>query len=157
MEQIVNKNIYIGIAMLVIVPMLNASPTRDNSNPFVKGTVVHVQKHKGYSPDSTIGGSNPSDAPLTSRYFAYEVSVRVDCKTYVGRHETPFNCLPSSFTPHQPIKVHLAKHVFDLSNHPDMRIGLSAAVRNAVRIAGRSCRAWKVLQREERRFRSVAA
>ncbi len=120
------RNIYIVTAALVIVPMLNGSPTRSNKNEYVQGTVIQVQKQKVFSPDYTIGGSNPSDAPLTSRYYAYEVSVRVDCKTYVGRYETPFNYLPSEFTPDQPIKVRLTKHVmyFDLPNDPDMRMGV---------------------------------
>lgn len=120
------KNVYVGIAVLVIVPILNGSPTRGNSNPFVQGTVVVVQKYKVFSPDYSVGGSNPSDAPLTSRFYAYEVSVRVDCKTYVGRYETPFNYLPSEFTPIQPIKLRLTKHVmyFDLQNDPDMRMGI---------------------------------
>ena len=118
--------IYITVAVLVIVPMLNASVTRGKPNPFVQGTVVDVQKQKVDSPDTTIGGSNPSDAPLTSRYYAYEVSVRVDCETYVGRYETPFNHLPSAFSPNQPIQVRLTKHVmyFDLPNDPDMRMGI---------------------------------
>ena len=128
MEKIMRKNIGIGIgiAVLVIVPMLNASPARSKANPFVQGTVIEVQKQKVYFPDYAIGGSNPSDAPLTSRYYAYQVSVRVDCKTYVGRYETPFNYLPSEFTPNQPIQVHLTKHVmyFDLPNDPDMRMGI---------------------------------
>jgi hypothetical protein len=126
MEKIVRKNIGIGIAMLVIAPMLNASPARSKSNPFVQGTVVEVQKQKVYFPNYAIGGSNPSDAPLTSRYYAYQVSVRVDCKTYVGRYETPFNYLPSEFIPNHPIQVHLTKHVmyFDLPNDPDMRMGI---------------------------------
>jgi hypothetical protein len=126
MEEIMKRNIYIVTAVLVIVPMLNGSPTRTNKNEYVQGTVVQVQKQKVFSPDYTIGGSNPSDAPLTSRYYAYEVSVRVDGKTYVGRYETPFNYLPSEFTPDQPIKVRLTKHVmyFDLPNDPDMRMGV---------------------------------
>jgi len=119
-------NLRIGIVLLVMAPMLSASPTRDKSNPYVQGTVVAVQKHKVYSPDYTMGGSNPSDAPLTSRYYAFEVSVRVDCKTYVGRYETPFNYLPSVFTPNQPIQLRLTKHVmyFDLPYYPDMRMGI---------------------------------
>jgi hypothetical protein len=123
-EKVMKKNIYVGIAALVIVPMLNASPKRSNSDPYMRGTVVDVQKHKIYSPDPMIGGSNPSDAPLASRYYAYEVSVRVDCKTYVGRYETPFHYLPSAFTPDQPIQVRLTRHVmyFDLPNDPDMRM-----------------------------------
>jgi hypothetical protein len=125
MEKIMKKNIYVGIAALVMAPMLSASP-RTNSSPYVQGTVVDVRKHKMYSPDSTIGGSNPSDAPLTARYYAYDVSVRVDCKTYVTRYETPISYLPSAFTPDQPIQVRLTKHAmyFDLPNDPDMRLGI---------------------------------
>ena len=111
------KNLCIGIAVLVMVSMLNASPALGASNPYVQGTVVDVQKHKVYSPDYMMGGSNPADAPpLTSRYYAFEVSVRVDCKTYVGRYETPFNYLPSVFSVNQPIQLRLTKHVmyFDL-------------------------------------------
>jgi len=118
------KHTYIGIAVLVIVPILSASPARGPSNPYVQGTVVEVQRQKLYSPDYAIAGSNPSDTPLTSRYYAYEVSVRVDCKTYVGRYETPFNYLPAEFTPTRPIQVHVTKHVlyFDLPTDADMRI-----------------------------------
>ncbi len=121
-----NKNICVGLAVLVIVPILNASPTRNNSNAYVRGVVTEVQKRKVDCPDYTIGGSDPSDAPLTSRYYAYQVFVRVDCKTYVGRYETPFKYLPSEFTPDQPIQVRLTKHVmyFDLPNAPDMRMGI---------------------------------
>jgi hypothetical protein len=120
------KSIYVALAVLVVVPTLNASPTRTSSNAYVQGVVIEVQKRKIYSPDFTIGGSNPSDAPLTSRYYAYEVSVRVDCKTYVGRYETPLNYLPSEFTPDRPIQVRLTRHVmyFDLPNDPDMRMGI---------------------------------
>ena len=115
------KNIFV-IAVLLIVPLLNASPIR---GAFVQGTVVGV-RHKLYSPGSTNAGSNPSDAPLTSRFYAYEVSVRVDCKTYVGRYETPFKYLPSALTPDQPIPVRLTRHVmyFELPNDPDMRMGI---------------------------------
>jgi hypothetical protein len=124
MEEIVRRNLCIA-ALFSIVPALYGAES-GRSSPYVQGVVVHVQKQKVYSPGSTIGGSNPSDAPLTSRYFAYEVSVRIDCKTYIGRYETPFNYLPSAFTPDQPIQVRLTKHVmyFDLPNDPDMRMGI---------------------------------
>ena len=120
------RNLFICIvAFVVVVPALYAAES-GHSNPYVQGTVVHVQQHKLYSPDSMIGGSNPSDAPLTSRYYAYEVSVRVDCQTYVGRYETPFNYLPSEFTSDQPIQVRLTKHVmyFDLPYDPDLKMGI---------------------------------
>ena len=112
-------------ALLILVPALYAAK-HSRSDSYVQGTVVMVKKQKIYSPDTTLGGSNPSDAPLASRSYAYEVSVRVDCKIYVGRYETPFNYLPSAFTPDQPIPVRLTKHVmyFDLPNDPDMKMGI---------------------------------
>src|ERR1700731_218553 len=123
-EEIMRQNLFIA-AFLVTVPALYAAES-GHSSPSVQGIVARVQKQRVYSPDSTIGGSNPSDAPLTSHYFAYEVSVRVDCKTYVGRYETPFNYLPSALTPDRPIQVRLTKHVmyFDLPNDPDVRMGI---------------------------------
>jgi hypothetical protein len=120
MEEMMKRNLWIGVtALVLVVPCLYGSQ-------YVQGTVADVQKHRVYSPESTMGGSNPSDAPLTSRYYAFEVSVRVDCRAYVGRYETPFNYLPSAFIPDQPIQLRLTKHVmyFDLPNDPDMRMGI---------------------------------
>jgi hypothetical protein len=117
----------VGIATLaVVIPTAYARQAQKNPDLYVQGTVVAVQKYKVYSPEYTMGGSNPSDAPLTSRYYAFEVSIRVDCKTYVGRDDTPFNFLPSVFTPDRPIQVHMTKHVmyFDLPNDPDMSMGI---------------------------------
>jgi len=121
-----NKNLGIVIvALVVVVPALYASQRQNTPSPYVQGTVLEVQKQEVYSPD-TVGGSNPSDATLTSRYYAYEVSIRVDCKTYVGRYETPFDYLPVAFTANQPIQVRLARHVmyFDLPAYPNMRMGI---------------------------------
>jgi hypothetical protein len=117
---------YLGVAALFFSPTLNAIAKRPQSNPYVQGTVMAVQEQKVYSPAFTMGGSNPSDAPLTSRYYSFEVSVRVDCKTYVGRYDTPFNYLPSVFAQGQPIRLRLTKHVmyFDLPNYPDLRMGI---------------------------------
>jgi hypothetical protein len=122
-EEIMKKNLCTCIAAFIfIVPGLHAA----ENGPFVEGTVVRAQQHRVYSNDPMIGGSNPSDAPLTSRYYVYEVSVRINCTTYVGRYETPFNYLPSEFASNQTIQVRLTKHVmyFDLPNNPDLRMGI---------------------------------
>jgi len=125
-ERIIKNTCCVCLAVFValVMALYAAEPVRSGSH--VQGTVVRVEKHKVYSPDSTSGGSNPSDAPLTSRFYAYEVSVRVDCETYVGRYETPFNYLPSAFTPDQSIQVRVTKRVmyFDLPNDPDVRMGI---------------------------------
>jgi hypothetical protein len=123
-EETMKKSLCIGMTTLVMLPMFCASQTQANSSPYVKGRVVAVRKHDLYSPESTSAGSNPSDAQLSSTYYAYEVSVRVDCMIYVGRYETPFKYLPSAFTPDQPIKLRMMKGAmyFHLPNASDMKM-----------------------------------
>jgi len=125
-EEIVKRNLCIGaITLALLVPALYASESQTNSKQVVNGTVVGVQENEVLSPE-TIGGSNPSDAQLTKQSYAYDVSVRVDCKTYVGRYQTPFEYLPSAFTAGQPIQLRLTRHVmyFDLPNNSEMRMGI---------------------------------
>ena len=119
------KNLY--VVTLVFVMIAPTAPAMVvSSKEWVQGTVVQVQKRRVESPEYQFGSSNPSDAPLASRYYAFEVSIRVDCETYVGRYSTPFNYLPSVFTADQPIRFRLTKHVmyFELPNGWDVRMGI---------------------------------
>jgi hypothetical protein len=111
--------------ILVALPMFYVSPSR-NAKEYVQGTVVDVASHQVESPAFTVGGSNPSDAPLTSRYYVYEVSIRVGCETYVGRYETPFHYLPSAFAPAQRLRFRLTKRVmyFEIPYSAGIRMGI---------------------------------
>jgi hypothetical protein len=113
-------------AFLIFAGSFTAPAAERTSKQFVTGTVVRVQKQRVESPEYTIGGSNPSDAPLTFQYYAYEVSIRVGCEIYTGRYETPFNYLPSAFSSDRQVSMRLTKHVmyFDLPNNPDLRMGI---------------------------------
>jgi hypothetical protein len=125
-EEIMKKHLYIVtvVFLMTAVPAIRAMAV--NSREWVQGTVVQVQKHRVEFPEYQFGSGNPSDAPLASRYYAFEVSIRVDGKTYVGRYTTPFNYLPSAFTPDQPIQLRLTKHgmYFELPDGWDVRMGI---------------------------------
>lgn len=114
----------VAIAFVLMASQLYAAQSQ--TNQFVQGTVVDVQKHRAESPTYTMGGSNPSDAPLTSRYYTFEVSVRVGCTTYVGRYDAAINYSPFASSSNRAVQVRLTKHVmyFDLPNDPEMRIGI---------------------------------
>jgi len=118
------NNRWMAVVVVGLVPALYGKT--QGTNAYVQGTVVGVKMHREYSPAYAMGGSNPSDAPLASRSYVYEVAVRVDCRTYVGRYETPFHYLPSAFSANQPIQVRLTKHVlyFDVPDNPEMRMGV---------------------------------
>jgi hypothetical protein len=110
----------------VLVGLVFNPAAQAYSAEFVRGTVVRVQKHKTQFPEYTVGGSNPSDAPLSTSYYSFEVSIRSACTIYVGRYLTPFNYLPSAFTDDKSVSVRLTKHVmyFELPDHPDLRMGI---------------------------------
>jgi hypothetical protein len=117
----------LSIALLVTVvcpPLLSAS-TKQAHAGYQRATIISVEKHQVRSPQYT-GGDNPSDAPLSSEYYAYDVAVRVTCGTYVGYYESPYDYLPSEFAPNQPIDVRLTKHhiYFDLPGDRGLKMAI---------------------------------
>jgi hypothetical protein len=120
------KHLCIAIFVIVMTAgALYAKAKSPQSNAFVQGTVLSVQKEDVQSPQA-MGGTNPTDAPLQSTYYAYNVSIHVGCATYVGRYETPFNYFPSAFSPNHSIAVRLTKHVmyFDVPGENEMKMAI---------------------------------
>lgn len=118
------KHLYVAIFVIVMTAAaLYAKDKSLQSNAFVQGTVLSVDKEDVQSPEA-MGGTNPSDAPLQSSYYAYNVSIHVGCATYVGRYETPFDYFPSAFSPNHPVDVRLTKHVmyFNVPGQNDMKM-----------------------------------
>jgi hypothetical protein len=124
-EETVKSEIYLSVALFVLtLPMLSAKEKNSKSEGFQQGTVVKVEKEEVKSSQQCCYSG--SDAALQSEYYAYDVSVRVGCGTYVGRYETALDYLPSAFTPNKTIPVRLTKHVmhFDVPGERDMRMGI---------------------------------
>jgi len=87
---------------------LNATATQDRST-YQQGMILSVaggesRNHK-YS-----NGTNPADAPLQSKIYAYDVTVRVACETYVGHYESSSDSLPASIADNSPIQARAGKH-----------------------------------------------
>jgi hypothetical protein len=99
---------------LLGVSVLDASNTAPSS-PYQAATITSVAKLAVTEP-SYGGGDNPSDAPLQSRYFAYNVGVKTTCGRYVAHYEAPYDFLPFAFASGHELPVLLGKHTmtFDL-------------------------------------------
>ena len=119
--------ILLGIALFatLVCPALLSASTKQKSGSYQRATIISVEKHEVRSPEYT-GGDNPSDAPSSSEYYAYDVSVRVTCGTYVGYYESPYDYLPSEFAANQPIDVRLTKHdiYFDLPGDREVKMAI---------------------------------
>lgn len=117
------KYLCIALILLISTPIVLYAKTGPKANPYLQGTVLAVQKQNVSSP-GTMPGTTPSDAPLRSSYYAYNISVRVRCATYTARYDTPLNYLPSAFSPHHAIDLRLTKHVmyFNVPGEQEIRM-----------------------------------
>jgi hypothetical protein len=124
-EEIVKNKLYAAIVVsMFMVSMLSASPMQVQSKLYQPGTVLSVDRQEVTSPNQCCYSG--SDSPVQTEYYAYDVSVRVACVTYVGRYETPFDYLPSAFGPNKTIQVRLTKHIlyFEVPGDKEMKMGI---------------------------------
>jgi hypothetical protein len=110
MEEIL-KYILMACAFLFLSTgqSLYASEVRNQTNGYQQGTILSVEKRNVQSPEYS-GGNNPSDAPLQSEFYAYDILVRLDCGTYVAHYESPVDYLPSAFAANRAVQVRVTKH-----------------------------------------------
>ena len=96
---------------------------------YQSATVVSIANHETPS----IYAGNPTDAPLQSQVYAYDIGIRLNCNLYMVRYETGLDYLPSVFSPNQTVEVRLEKHVMNV-NFPGAReVKLSIASRSRVK------------------------
>jgi len=115
----------IGILTLATLPLLVAFAKTNPPSPPLHGTILNVDKHEVQSPEYA-GGNNPTDAPLTSQYYAYDVAVRVSCGTYTGHYESAYDYLPGEIAANQPVDVRVGKHdlYFDLPGDREFKMAI---------------------------------
>lgn len=104
----------IGYAPFVVVmcsTILFAKNPRDESvlkARYLPATVLHVQEQQAQS--NYVGGS-PTDAPLEAEVHTYNVSIQLNCGTYVGRYRSPVEYLPEILRSNSSVDVRLEKHL----------------------------------------------
>jgi hypothetical protein len=79
--------------------------------PYQSATVVSVANHE--TPSVYVG--NPSDAPLQSEVYSYDIGIELNCTVYMVRYDTGLDYLPSVFSPNQTVEVSLEKHVMNVN------------------------------------------
>ena len=101
--------------------------------PYQTATVISVANHQ--VPSRYV--SNPTDAPVESEVYSYDIGIQLDCTLYLVRYETGLDYLPSVFSPHQTVEVSVQEHVMNV-NLPGVReVRLSIGRRS--RVKGASC------------------
>jgi hypothetical protein len=121
------SGLFYVLAVVLISPSGYAQAAKADSskkNEYLAGTVLQVQRHEEDSASNYVG-DNPSDAPLRSDVYAYDISIRVNCATYVGRWNSAFDYIPAVFTPNRTVQVRLEKHLMyvDVPGEKEFRMG----------------------------------
>ena len=97
--------------------------------PYQLATVVSLANHE--TPSVYVG--NPTDAPVQSEIYSYDIGIELNCTVYTVRYETGLDYLPSVFSPNQKVEVSLEKHVMNVNLPGAREVRLSIGRRTRVR------------------------
>jgi hypothetical protein len=123
---------FLSMAALVCLPVVYAKTPKHTPYLLQPVTVLRVNSGTKVQP-AYSGGDNPSDAPLQSEVYCYEVGIRADCSKLVTRYQSPFDYFPSAFSPNAEIPARVAKHevVFELPSGREMKMPIVSRKRIA--------------------------
>jgi hypothetical protein len=124
-EEIMKKTLILFVLVLGVLSIHLQAATKRVYQP---ATVVSVENHLT---ESNYVGDNPSDAPLQSTVYAYDIGIQLNCVEYVGRYLSAFDYFPSVFTPNNTIQVNRQKHVLyvSLPGSRDVKMGIASRSR----------------------------
>jgi hypothetical protein len=121
-----------SVMLLVLMcGMLLTSASASAKQPYQSATVVSVANHE--TPSLYVG--NPTDAPLQSEVYSYDIGIELNCTVYTVRYETGLDYLPSVFSPNQTVEVSLDKHVMNVNLAGTREVRLSIGSRTRVKNA----------------------
>lgn len=119
------KHILIAVAFMLSAALVgvHAFAKASKQAGYQTATVISVEKHVTIP---TYVGS-PSDAPLQTQEYSYDVGIRLNCNVYVGRYESATDYLPTDFATNHNVDVRLEKHVMYVSlsqQDRDIKLGI---------------------------------
>jgi hypothetical protein len=115
--------------LVLICGVLLTSASASAKQPYQSATVVSVANHE--IPSVYIG--DPTDAPLQSEVYSYDIGIELNCTVYTVRYETGLDYLPSVFFPKQTVEVSLEKHVMNVNLPGAREVRLSIGSRSRVK------------------------
>ncbi len=74
---------------------------------YQSGTILSVHD---YEAPSNTGFENPTDAPLQTQAYIYDIGIQLGCNVYGLRYPSAIDYLPSVFSPDHTVSVLPQKH-----------------------------------------------
>jgi hypothetical protein len=87
---------------------------------------------------SNYAGGDPSDTPLQSEVYSYDIGIRLGDTVYQTSYDSAFDDLPSVITTNHSVQVNLKRHVIYVNFPVIVRCGWQSRVAPA----SKACPAW---------------
>jgi len=97
---------FVVLAVPLFLPA-DTNPKVTETAHYVPAIVLDVEEQAA---QSNYVGDSPSDAPLQPEVHVYNVSVHLECGTYIGQLQSAFDYLPAILTSNRRVEVRLQKH-----------------------------------------------
>ena len=93
------------LALLLCCGMV--CPASNTKAGYRTATIVNVVS---FDDEPQMSGyENPTDAPLTTEVYGYDLGIRLDCTVYSLRYQSPIDYLPSVFAPEREVQAFVRK------------------------------------------------
>jgi hypothetical protein len=105
------------------------------TNPeYQPATVVSVE---GRAIPSNDAGGSPTDAPLQSEVYSYDIGIRLGDTVYITAFDSTVDELPSDFAANRPVQVNMKKSVMEVELSGDRTVEMAIENRTGVKDASR--------------------
>lgn len=136
-----NKLCVCAFVLATSATLLCANKKEEQTQGYQEGTILSIQSSGWRLPWPTpsvviISG----DAPAVSEIYEYDIAVKLNSGTYVGRYESYFDYLPlatCAFYPNQSLPVRLTRNVVHFKL-PDREVEMGIVSRPGENISARA-------------------
>ena len=119
----------IGLS-LILLTSSQASRSESHTNGLQTATIMAIQKHpEGRAVDWVKAGLNP--IPLYDNYPYYDMTIRVEKKTFVVRYESQTDYFPSAWKAGSSLIVRLARGRMYLLRYDGIEVPVSILTRSS--------------------------
>jgi hypothetical protein len=125
------RNSALSYCAIFLIVLTVTAVAKESSKSYLNGTVLRVERIDNSARPNL---DNPTDAPMPDpETFSYNVSVHVNCGTYIGRYENWYDFVPSVLAPNQKIQLRLTRTAMfvPMSNQKEIEMSIVSKHREA--------------------------
>jgi hypothetical protein len=127
-----------NLILFVLVPgVLMTCMHASTNTEYQSETVISVGRHA--IPSNSDDG-DPSDAPLQSQVYSYDIGIRIGGTVYRTSYVSAFDDLPTVFIANHSVQVNLKRHILYVELPGERAVQMAIESRSGVKSVSRIAR-----------------